>query len=443
MAFSAPASGPGARSSGQQPTMTLPKPDSHISKKRNKSGKRRNTNTTPAFLSVAPSRSFDINDFEHQDGDENHSQLAKIDSVDDDSESEESSEESSSEGDGSSEGEGSPSEDDNSVSDESNTRVESKDTKGTTDRSTKGKGKTRNRHPDSDEEQAEVEDVWTTQQERVEPGGSVRAQARQVASDGTGNGNTAKDEEEVELEALVFGNSGGFRESIQRFAAQQRDADKWHDGESGGHLSESDAAGEEGSDVENIGDDDLFFVDAQGDHAVAGQKNVGKTQEEQSEAEEDEGDGNAAWEDSDDGRIEISLASVGRLRKLRVTEDEDVVDGKEYIRRLRRQYLKMHPTPQWVEDAIEMRRGRKRRKTSDGEELTDSSDSDVEMEGTETFSGHRPLADLLRDASSLTRTASIKGKRKLRPEVIDIQRTKHIANEGPVSLFRLYTHKSC
>lgn len=44
-----------------------------------------------------------------------------------------------------------------------------------------------------------------------------------------------------------------------------------------------------------------------------------------------------AWEDSDDERIMVSLASVPRLRKLRNFEAEDMVNGKEYIKRLRRQ----------------------------------------------------------------------------------------------------------
>jgi U3 small nucleolar RNA-associated protein 18 len=44
-----------------------------------------------------------------------------------------------------------------------------------------------------------------------------------------------------------------------------------------------------------------------------------------------------AWHDSDDERIQVSLASNNRLRKLRRTEDEDVINGKEYSRRLRQQ----------------------------------------------------------------------------------------------------------
>lgn len=45
-----------------------------------------------------------------------------------------------------------------------------------------------------------------------------------------------------------------------------------------------------------------------------------------------------AWEDSDDERLTISLASRNQRRKLRDTEIDDVVSGTEYSRRLRRQY---------------------------------------------------------------------------------------------------------
>ena len=45
----------------------------------------------------------------------------------------------------------------------------------------------------------------------------------------------------------------------------------------------------------------------------------------------------AAWEDSDDERLTVSLAGDARLRKLRVSAAEDLVDGREYTKRLRRQ----------------------------------------------------------------------------------------------------------
>jgi U3 small nucleolar RNA-associated protein 18 len=46
----------------------------------------------------------------------------------------------------------------------------------------------------------------------------------------------------------------------------------------------------------------------------------------------------AAWSDSDDERREVSLVARPLLRKLRKTEAEDVITGKEYSRRLQKQY---------------------------------------------------------------------------------------------------------
>lgn len=55
-----------------------------------------------------------------------------------------------------------------------------------------------------------------------------------------------------------------------------------------------------------------------------------------------------AWQDSDDEKLMVSLASDHRLRKLRRTEDEDVITGKEYARRLRQQFEKLNPAPEWA-----------------------------------------------------------------------------------------------
>ena len=44
-----------------------------------------------------------------------------------------------------------------------------------------------------------------------------------------------------------------------------------------------------------------------------------------------------AWVDSDDDQVRVSLSSNPRLRKLRVTAAEDVISGREYTKRLRRQ----------------------------------------------------------------------------------------------------------
>ena len=71
----------------------------------------------------------------------------------------------------------------------------------------------------------------------------------------------------------------------------------------------------------------------------------------------------SAWTDPDDSTLEVSLASSARLRKLRDAPEEDTVKGPEYERRLRRQFVKMNPTPEWATAA----RRKRRRKESDAD----------------------------------------------------------------------------
>lgn len=114
-----------------------------------------------------------------------------------------------------------------------------------------------------------------------------------------------------------------------------------------------------------------------------------------------------------------------------------MVGGREYIQRLRRQYERLHPTPAWVTHA------RKRRKLSQADDQDTASDSDVSMDDEDSLPSAQPLADLLRTAGSLTRTVpktGTKGTRKLRPEVIDIQRCKDVASSGPSSIDSLQFH---
>lgn len=148
-----------------------------------------------------------------------------------------------------------------------------------------------------------------------------------------------------------------------------------------------------------------------------------------------------AWYDSDDDRITVSMATNTRLRKLRDTEDDDIVTGREYIQRLRQQYERLHPTPEWVTHA------RKRRKLSHHSEGHDDEQSDSEEDSAvegESLLMAQPLEELLRTAGSLTRTdtksSGKHGARKLRPEIIDIQRCKDVAGSGPSSLDTLHFH---
>lgn len=98
--------------------------------------------------------------------------------------------------------------------------------------------------------------------------------------------------------------------------------------------------------LSDVDDDELFALDAGAADAAS-----------QDEAPvEEEG----VWHDADDARVQVPLAGPAaraldgsvrgtkKLRKLRAAPDEQVVDGTEYQRRLRKQYERMHPRPAWA-----------------------------------------------------------------------------------------------
>lgn len=136
----------------------------------------------------------------------------------------------------------------------------------------------------------------------------------------------------------------------------------------------------------------------------------------------------AVWEDSDDERLMVSLASAPRLRKLRVREDEDLINGKVYSERLQRQFERLHPVPEWAATARE--RARKRRKHNDGSSSESSGDESDGMD----VDGVKPLSKLLQSSAGLTK--SRKERRAHRTQFkageIDIQRTKDVPTTLPV-----------
>jgi U3 small nucleolar RNA-associated protein 18 len=146
-----------------------------------------------------------------------------------------------------------------------------------------------------------------------------------------------------------------------------------------------------------------------------------------------------AWIDSDDERITVSLASNPRLRKLRITADEDSINGKEYTKRLRRQFERLYPVPEWADHSTSQNSSsrKKRRKLSNESYTSSSSSSDDDM--TDDLSA-QPLAKLLQSTTPLTTTASTTTRRKLRPEVIDIQRLKDIPDTQPSTITSLSFH---
>ena len=245
---------------------------------------------------------------------------------------------------------------------------------------------------------------------------------------------------EEELERAVFGDSVGFREGLRNFGLAQDD----------GESDESDAENVEG--LDDIADSELFFTDVGPTPLSDGALVPISTGEEDDDDDELAGRAPPAWQDSDDERMQVSLASVPRLRKLRRSEAEDVISGKDYIRRLRKHFELLNPTPEWALEATQKPARKKRRLTRDGAEASDNADDsndeddssadDMDMDDSDGLSAD-PLSRLLQDTSALVRrsdSATPNKKRKLRPEVLDIQRTKDIPDVQPSAITSLSFH---
>ncbi|KAJ5724913.1 hypothetical protein N7493_006641 [Penicillium malachiteum] len=240
-----------------------------------------------------------------------------------------------------------------------------------------------------------------------------------------------KDEAEKKLERMLFGDDEGFMGALksqqERAAGMQLTLLSDDESGSGGEGDE-----DEDENIEDMADADLFFLDS----GVVPESTDAIPSPETPSDEEDEESAPALWHDSDDENLAVSLSSQARLRKLRVAEAEDVISGKEYIRRLRRQFQRMHPTPDWANPEL----AAKRRKTdSDAESGAEEIDSDDET-GQLSM---QPLAKLLQNTTDLTRiedNARSGGKRKLRQEVLDIQRLKDVGKAQPSSIDSLTFH---
>ena len=138
-----------------------------------------------------------------------------------------------------------------------------------------------------------------------------------------------------------------------------------------------------------------------------------------------------AWDDSDDDRIAVSIATMPRLRRLRRYEGEDVITGREYIRRLQQQFERLHPRPDWVGYATA--RANKRKRASEGAAKGDDSDSD-DMSVDEDDLSAQPLAKLLRSVERSTNSKAHSGSTRLKfkPEILDIQQLARISSPTQV-----------
>ncbi|GKT42016.1 putative U3 small nucleolar RNA-associated protein 7 [Colletotrichum spaethianum] len=224
-----------------------------------------------------------------------------------------------------------------------------------------------------------------------------------------------KDSDEEELEKLVLGGKADFREQLFRNDVLG-DIERLEK-EQNLQLTKPDDPT-----LEDVADHDLFFLDTGVPTAKSSQ--AGKAGKQEPAAAE----GAPAWEDSDDERLTVSLATATRLRKLRLTEAEDVVSGAEYSRRLRTQFLRLNPLPKWAQEPEGRPAKRRRRSSAAASDSSISSDD----EGSDT----ELSAALWRSSSATDAT----GKTRLRPEVIDIQRTREIPDTHKAAVNNLSFH---
>jgi hypothetical protein len=119
-----------------------------------------------------------------------------------------------------------------------------------------------------------------------------------------------------------------------------------------------------------------------------------------------------AWTDPDDVNVQVSLASNNRLRKLRDAPSDDTVGGREYERRLRRQFERINPTPDWASNARKKGGRAKRRRSS--------------VSGSE--SGEDVVPELLASTGRILGTAK---SRPILPSTLSIERLRDANQAAP------------
>ncbi|GAA5899759.1 hypothetical protein JCM8208_004556 [Rhodotorula glutinis] len=269
-----------------------------------------------------------------------------------------------------------------------------------------------------------------------------------------------RDEDELELEEAVFGRkSGQLDTGVYDLALEDLVAGR-NKRARGGDLDDEvdyeDGDDDEETGLERMRDDNLFFVDVPPTASTSAARDPsGSGSSAAGDSDSDSDDGapapkpkalatrnlrQAAWHDPADETLQISLQGQKRLRKLRDSAAEDVVSGLEYESRLRRQFEKLHPPPQWAVDARRKILRRRAAAAQHGGNAALALDSDVSDASDEDGEGS---ADERDEADELFSRAVIGGKGgrkvkggKLEPGEIDIDRVRdanqHEQGSGPV-----------
>ncbi|KAF9970422.1 U3 small nucleolar RNA-associated protein 18 [Actinomortierella ambigua] len=182
-----------------------------------------------------------------------------------------------------------------------------------------------------------------------------------------------KEKSEIELENLIFGDQddalakiGRELSSDEELEDDEDDLDQDREDQAGGFVLDLGGTTTAGP---GAGDGaDLFFMDTgptptfhpsdSEDEDDIGRKSVSSDEESEDVKLTEIYGGKPAWVDEDDKNLVVSLKAVNRLKKLRKTEEEDVVSGVDYEQRLRRQFEKIYPVPSWAQPEGKRKRGR-------------------------------------------------------------------------------------
>lgn len=155
-----------------------------------------------------------------------------------------------------------------------------------------------------------------------------------------------KDAEELELERLVFGDMENFEINLKKTdnLLEYNTSDEEVDG------IDSDNQVTSGSESLDNEGEDMFFID-DGENT---QENSDVESHLDMDVDSSEFDESDAWVDSEDEKVQISLKSSDKLKKLRKAENDDTITGKAYVKRLRTQFEKIYPKPSWVDNIDEV-----------------------------------------------------------------------------------------
>lgn len=226
-----------------------------------------------------------------------------------------------------------------------------------------------------------------------------------------------KDAEEIALEKAVFGDLEGFEESLKQL-----------DIESGPYVedfaNDNEKNIEEEADLANIQDADLlFYMDDGTNNAI--DKKSGTDEEEPDLESEADSDSSAAWSDSDDEKLTISIVASNKLKKLRHTETDTSVSGKEYMRRLRALHVRMFPKTKWATD------DEKQLKLDNSDEEDSDNEMDIDEEDEQALvSKNEDKTKLEQLLQTSSKYSGITTTKLLPPSTLDIARLKDPSRLG-------------